>query len=140
MNDQTERDDIRTQLRIPAELHQKLTDAAARSKRSMNGEIVHRLAMTLDTSLEHLLIQNRLSELSKVETQRAALEIARETAWLLLDNAKDLTDEERWRRQEQVKEADARIPVLAAMADMLRSEVYRLQSGAFLQEFGGKGS
>ncbi|MEI2260753.1 Arc family DNA-binding protein [Stenotrophomonas indicatrix] len=36
-------DPIKSQLRIPAALHQRLLDETARSGRSMNAEIVHRL-------------------------------------------------------------------------------------------------
>jgi len=35
-------------LRLPADVHKNLTDAAAKSERSLNAEIVHRLRVSLE--------------------------------------------------------------------------------------------
>jgi hypothetical protein len=40
-------ENIRSQLRLPAALHEQLKDEALRSGRSLNSEIVHRLAQSL---------------------------------------------------------------------------------------------
>lgn len=45
---------IKTQLRIPADLHQRLVEFTAISGRSMNAEIVHRLEQSLDPMREPL--------------------------------------------------------------------------------------
>ncbi|HDS1226013.1 TPA: Arc family DNA-binding protein [Stenotrophomonas maltophilia] len=39
-------DTVRSQLRLPAELHQRVAQAAEESGRSMNAEIVHRIEQT----------------------------------------------------------------------------------------------
>jgi hypothetical protein len=45
---------IKTQLRIPADLHQRLVEFTGISGRSMNAEIVHRLEQSLDPMREPL--------------------------------------------------------------------------------------
>jgi hypothetical protein len=58
---------IKTAMRLPADLHADLKEAAEREQHSMNDEIIHRLtAMAGGTSLAAILAQTRrLSEENK---------------------------------------------------------------------------
>ena len=70
-------------LRIPVDLYAGLSKLAGAANRSLNAEIVHRLAQTLgeDFAAEHLAAQTLLTEM-RVQTEylRMLVELARDAA------------------------------------------------------------
>ncbi|MGZ0025549.1 Arc family DNA-binding protein [Stenotrophomonas sp. S4] len=88
----TQPDPIKSQLRIPASLHQRLVEATAETGRSMNAEIVHRLegsfaeAMDSDALLKsNLVIFQLAAELTRYNPN--ALDIVSGMITRLFDDA-----------------------------------------------------
>ncbi|OBU52833.1 Arc family DNA-binding protein [Stenotrophomonas maltophilia] len=64
---------VRTQIRLPAELHRRLVDSAEQTGRSVNAEMVFRLESTYPASLEVQLIAARRDDLSRLEAENQAI-------------------------------------------------------------------
>ncbi|HED4877297.1 TPA: Arc family DNA-binding protein [Stenotrophomonas maltophilia] len=64
---------VRTQIRLPAELHRRLVDSAEQAGRSVNAEMVFRLESTYPASLEVQLIAARRDDLSRLEAENQAI-------------------------------------------------------------------
>lgn len=60
---------VRSQLRLPGDLYEKIKSAAARSGRSMNAEIVHRLESSFPEAIEVQLLQTRQRELIRMDEE-----------------------------------------------------------------------
>lgn len=58
---------IRTQIRLPASLHQRLVDAAASSGRSLNAEMVVRMEQSFPAAIEVQLLRSRQEELTLLD-------------------------------------------------------------------------
>lgn len=60
----TKDDPIKTQIRLPAGLHQRIAEAASESGRSLNAEMIFRLEQSFPVSVETELLESRLQQLS----------------------------------------------------------------------------
>lgn len=69
------KDDVQTNIRLPAVLKDQLQDAAAASGRTFTAEMVHRLNSTFESPLQ-LLLENRLRE-SAVISREIAMQVQR---------------------------------------------------------------
>lgn len=72
---------VRSQLRIPADLHAKIVEAADSSGRSMNAEILHRLEATFSLKLDQAeteLLELRSSAKAMKDDFSLALDVIRE--------------------------------------------------------------
>ncbi|WP_256647499.1 Arc family DNA-binding protein [Stenotrophomonas maltophilia] len=64
---------VRTQIRLPAELHRRLVDSADQAGRSVNAEMVFRLESTYPASLEVQLISARRDDLARLDAENQAI-------------------------------------------------------------------
>lgn len=65
---------VRITLRIPADLHESLTKAAAKDNRSMNAEIIQRLEATLDPNFEMIHHLSTLTTYSFGESEESSMD------------------------------------------------------------------
>jgi len=71
-NDNLEKRYIRSQLRLPADLYERIKGAAEESGRSMNAEIVNRLEGSFESEKVEALVAQRTSELMAAITELGA--------------------------------------------------------------------
>ncbi|WP_313415871.1 Arc family DNA-binding protein [Stenotrophomonas sp.] len=64
---------VRTQIRLPSELHKRLVDSADQAGRSVNAEMVFRLESTYPASLEVQLITARRDDLARLDAENQAI-------------------------------------------------------------------
>lgn len=64
---------VRTQIRLPAELHKRLVDSADQAGRSVNAEMVFRLESTYPASLEVQLISARRDDLARLDAENQVI-------------------------------------------------------------------
>jgi hypothetical protein len=60
---------VRTQIRLPAELHRRLVEAAEQTGRSFNSEMVTRLDESFPASIEMQFVFSRQEELQQLENE-----------------------------------------------------------------------
>lgn len=60
---------VKTQIRLPASLHQRLSAASEQSGRSFNAEMVYRLEKSFPAAIETQLLQARQSELARIQEE-----------------------------------------------------------------------
>ena len=114
------RDDIQVNVRLPAELKDRLDDSANRHGRSLTAEVVLRLANSF-SDIDEILIENRRREMALLETE------LRETEWLLTQTANSVgTDNPKY---EELRKHLTRLLNYQQLVDDSLSEIFRARGG-----------
>ena len=107
---------IKSQIRIPPALHARLTEAAARSGRSFNGEMVARLQESFPDTLASVMLTNRLEEMQIAQRDIDAEMLFLDTL-VKTDAAPDL-----------IAETVERVGLLRAKKNLLEVEILELNA------------
>ncbi len=119
--------EIRTQLRLPSDLHERINEAAKASGRSMNAEIVQRLAFTFPEKYEEELLERRYAELVELEHRAGEANLLASFSLENLKQSEPGSDSHN-AQQEELRLQQTRLQLLTSLADSVRLDIARLTS------------
>ncbi len=112
---------VRTQIRIPTELHRLLMAETEKNGNSLNEEMVKRMQATFEETLQAVMVKNRMAELAVAERDILA-EVVFVDSLVLGGADKD-------RILDAQHEAQARINVLEQRKAAIRADIQNLVGG-----------